>query len=407
MNRQQLLAAIVFFPILAWGARDSGLPGAFLDVGAGARPVGLGRAFTGVADDVDSLSWNPAGMATYRSCQVEFQQTPFVGGGSSQFFAYSQPVYGWGGLGVGVVNLQSGSIPRLIDPGNAEIGSFSNRQTGYLLGYGHHVSQNLGLGTTFKIAENVMDGHAERGFGADLGGLYRLTERARIGVALRNAWAPVYRFATETERFPTLLRAGGSYLFFDQRLLTAFDVEKTLGVSQNPRWHLGAEGTVFGNVFLRGGVDASQISTGVGLRWKTLQLDYAASFQTVGLSHTVSLRSYFGGYEVDVKASPSIFSPVGLKKETVFKISAANRRRVTHWILAIRNGQGEVLRSFQGYDVPPKSLSWDGRDAQNQLAPPGIYSYRMSFTDNKNRTEFTPTRTLEIRSPTPLEIEAK
>src|SRR5262245_7589356 len=96
----------------------------------------MGRAYTGVADDIDSLYWNPGGLGTYRSSQVELQHSPLVDGASYQYFAYSQPVYTFGGLGAGIVNLQSGSISKIGTLGT-EIGSFRDRQTAYLLGYGH------------------------------------------------------------------------------------------------------------------------------------------------------------------------------------------------------------------------------------------------------------------------------
>jgi len=45
-------------------AGGEGTTGAqFLKLGIGARPAALGESFTGVADDINSLYWNPAGLA--------------------------------------------------------------------------------------------------------------------------------------------------------------------------------------------------------------------------------------------------------------------------------------------------------------------------------------------------------
>ena len=40
---------------------DAGQAGAFLSYGAGARGIGMGRAFVGLADDATAVYWNPAG----------------------------------------------------------------------------------------------------------------------------------------------------------------------------------------------------------------------------------------------------------------------------------------------------------------------------------------------------------
>ncbi len=402
-----VLAAGLFAPpSAALAARDAGLPGEFLNYGVGSRPLGMGRAYTGVADDIDSLYWNPAGLSTYRSSQVEFQHSPLVLGGAYQYLAFSQPLYAMGHFGIGAVNLASGNVPR-IDSNNVEVGSFSDRETAYLLAYAHRVKERFDLGVTAKMAEHSIDGRTARGYGADLGSLYRVSERFKVGAMVRNAVRPVYRYSSDKETFPMIVRTGASMKFFDGHLLTALDVEKTVGARQAPKWHLGMEGYAIQNVFLRLGVDQHEFTGGVGVRWKTMQFDYAAGLQDLDLISRVSMKFYFGGYEADVKAKPAVFSPVGLKNKTNFKIAVRNRQRIVNWILSVRNAKGDVVRSFQGFNAPPSSLEWDARDANDQIVGPGEYVYRMAVTDNKNRTEMTPARSLRIDAPTPFEIEAK
>src|SRR5687767_5725272 len=57
---------ILFFSscVFAFGNDNAGTSGAaFLKIAPGARPVGMGEAFTGVADDIHSVYFNPAGLA--------------------------------------------------------------------------------------------------------------------------------------------------------------------------------------------------------------------------------------------------------------------------------------------------------------------------------------------------------
>ncbi len=390
---------------LALAKGDYGLPGEFMNFGSGARPIGMGRAYTAVSDDIDALFWNPAGLATFRSSQVGFQYSPMPLGGANQYLAYAQPVHAYGSIGLGILNLTSGDIPR-VDANNVENGSYDNRETGYMATYAHRI-KNFAVGGTMKVAEKVLDGNSVRGFGADVGGIYLIKERARLGVMVRNLMPPAYKYTSEKEVFPVIFRTGAAVNFFNRHLLTALDFDKTIGTAQNLKWHFGVEANFLRSLFVRAGVDGTEYVTGIGFRWRNMQLDYAAGFQDLGLVNRISFKIVFGGFEVDVKASPKVFSPTGLKKVTTFKIASGNRARVVSWILAVRNANNDVVRSFNGYNEPPKTLEWDGKDAQGQVVADGTYTYRLSVTDNKNVVETTPARSVSIVSPTPFEIEAK
>ncbi|OVE78226.1 hypothetical protein BVX98_00950 [bacterium F11] len=406
MNRLLLstvLIVSVSFPV--WAAKDAGLPGEFLNFGVGARALGMGRAYTGVADDVDAIYYNPAGLASFRSSQVTFQHSGLPVDGAYQYIGYATPIYSFGSLGLGVINLDSGDVAR-IDSNNIEIGSFDSRETGYLVSYAQMFKERLALGGTLKMAEKSVDNIKESGFGADLGTLLVVNERVKLGAMFRNAVAPKYDFNTEKEEFPVIFRAGPSVTFLNKHLLTSLDLEKTIGTSQSLRWHFGLEGYVLRNVFLRAGVDKTEITTGLGLRWKSWQFDYAGGFQDLGFINRFAIKFFFGGYSVDIKAFPEVFSPTGLKNKVNFKIHTAHRSRIVNWIMTIRNARNKVIRSFQGYKAPPTHLEWDGRDTKGRIVPAGQYTFRMRITDSKNRSETTPTRSIRVLPPTLFACDA-
>ena len=368
MNTKLLLFAAMCagIPVSALAAKDAGLPGEFLNFGAGARALGMGRAFTAVADDVDALYWNPAGLATFRSSQVTFQHAPMPLETSYQYMAYAQPLYAMGSIGFGIVNLGSADVDR-VDNNNVTVGSFDARETGYLAAYAHRFGDKLSLGSTAKMVQKSVDGRSESGFGVDAATLYRMNERVSFGVMVRNLIRPAYSYATDKETFPAILRAGTAVHWLNKHLTTALDLEKTVGTRQSPKFHFGVEGFAIDNIFLRAGIDQSEITSGLGIRWRQFQFDYGIGFQDLGTQNRFSVKMVFGGYEVDMKASPRVFSPVGLVNKTVFKVRTTHRDRIVKWIMTIRNAKGDVVQSFQGFNAPPDQIEWDGKDANGKV----------------------------------------
>ncbi|HID92967.1 MAG TPA: hypothetical protein EYP60_02615 [bacterium (Candidatus Stahlbacteria)] len=60
------IGAVVYIVFLCgsvcMGQGNAAYAGEFLHMGVGARPIGMGGAFTSVADDPSAGYWNPAGL---------------------------------------------------------------------------------------------------------------------------------------------------------------------------------------------------------------------------------------------------------------------------------------------------------------------------------------------------------
>ena len=61
-------------------ARAGGEPGEFLQWGAGARSLGMGRAFLAVSDDASATYWNPAAMVQLERKELMGLQATAVAG---------------------------------------------------------------------------------------------------------------------------------------------------------------------------------------------------------------------------------------------------------------------------------------------------------------------------------------
>lgn len=75
-------------------AQEAGQAGEFLRFGVGAKAIGLGRAFTSIADDASALYWNPAGLSTLPKIGATFMfmHLPMHSGASYNYLAGGVPI---------------------------------------------------------------------------------------------------------------------------------------------------------------------------------------------------------------------------------------------------------------------------------------------------------------------------
>src|ERR1035437_9224154 len=85
---------------------------AFLKIGPGARPAGMGEAFTGVSDDIHAIYWNPAGLGTIKTPEITGMHMQYFQSIQYEFAAFAYPTKEHGTLGFAVTNLHTDNIER-------------------------------------------------------------------------------------------------------------------------------------------------------------------------------------------------------------------------------------------------------------------------------------------------------
>jgi len=65
--------------------------GQFLKIGAGARACGMGEAFCAVANDVNAIYWNPAGLMQVKEKEATFMHNEWLYDLKYEFLAYCEP----------------------------------------------------------------------------------------------------------------------------------------------------------------------------------------------------------------------------------------------------------------------------------------------------------------------------
>ncbi|MGC9315091.1 MAG: CARDB domain-containing protein, partial [bacterium] len=300
----------------------------------GARPLGLGRAFVGIADDGNAPLWNPAGMSFYK-------ERVLSGMFSRLYWGIDNDAIGEGQLGY-VHHFRRGG-----DVGINAVMLFSNiwQETRITASFSHNIGRHLSVGVNGRLLRNevlennitfsdqpgaaehgIVDprndpffadhGWNKMGFTGDVGLMYRPNRQLAVGIMAANLTQPDMSFAGigETGQIPMSIRAGASYWIQDQ-ILPAMDIQYLMsevnGGNQIHHYN-GVEWWFTGKMMaLRAGYNASlggegydptEMAFGFTYRSKKaldLQVDYAFIYplsevrETGATSHKISASLRF------------------------------------------------------------------------------------------------------------------
>lgn len=297
---------------------------AFLKLGAGARPVGMGGAFTAAEGDPYAIYWNPAGLAPLRERRAGFFHNEHFQGFGQEFLYYAAPAAGLrlpfiGRLRGGVFGLglnyfytpdelerRSGLYES--DPANPISpveGYFGAYDLALSASYAWTAPSRTALGATLKVIRQSIDDESGMTAALDLGAVKKVRlggEDYAVGLSLRNL-GPGLKLVSRSYALPLSLRAGLSRRLPGSGALAALDVE--LPVDNYPSAMLGAEYPVAGGLTLRSGYRYrlhgnelgawSGFSAGAGFRLEKVSFDYAYSpAGELGDSHRFSVDFRFG-----------------------------------------------------------------------------------------------------------------
>jgi len=310
MRHAPLLAALVLTLSIHVGgiAQTDAAPGgvaALLELGAGARPLGMGGAFTALADGVEAPLYNPAGLAWAPGSRAGgFASTPF---GALTHLVHDRPgdaiqkagtaLARWSQSGFTLLHHLGATLTQLSAPGALETNAFGN-PTGRTLdyasragvaGFGVELLPSLALGAALKLYGEASGDVSGFGWALDPAVLYA-AGGLRLGAVWRNAANDPIAFSNGyAEPWTEGLTLGAAWHARLRRgvLLTlAADAEGVLGEAVD--WHLGAE-LWLERLGLRAGWDRNAFTAGASVRDEGLSVDWGYAFhptlpQTLRLS---------------------------------------------------------------------------------------------------------------------------
>ncbi len=305
MRKLVLLTTILIVAFAGWSeARGVGTSAAnYLKAGWGARPTGMGGAFVALADDVNSLEWNPAGLSLLPPDYIHgaFEHVFWFGDVEYEIFSLAQLLGETYGGGLQVVYRHMLDIDNIEDEPSLKVQDFAGT-----LGYGLQIS-NFSIGLNLKFLYTQLGPERLFGEAADLGLLVFFMERKiALGVAIQNLGPDI-----GPDSLPLNIRAGFGYkevfganqqhalnagLEFNQPLDNKLNLQ--LGLEY---WYLQTFGLRIGYRQQLGGNDLQsdnfmhRMTAGASVRWADLQLDYAfVSYADLGGTHRLMLTAHYG-----------------------------------------------------------------------------------------------------------------
>lgn len=182
---------------------------AFLKLDTGVRPVAMGGAFTGAADDVNAIMYNSAGLAQLKNFQITLMHSFWLVDIFYDYFAAAYPAGEIGTFALSFVYVNSGGIPKT-DSLGSDLGEFFANDINFNIGYGTNINKELSLGITIKVFNESIDNTGAFGFAADVAGIYKLPIKdLQMGIVAQNL-GPKFGFG-EAFWLPIIFKIGFSY----------------------------------------------------------------------------------------------------------------------------------------------------------------------------------------------------
>ena len=251
-------------------------------LGAGARSLGVGNAFTAISDDATADYWNAAGLTQLTRGEAQAQHAEQFGGTvNHDILTLGIPTtYGAFGIGLTSVGVDGIAITNLEDParpltpGNRPIVSGTTGTSDYTLalGFARQVLQKLSVGGSLKFIWRNLAAGDGTGYGLDIGAHY-IDGPWRLGLLLKDATRTRITFDSgAVDRIRPSLVTGIAYRRdFSQisgHLMLATSTIVIAGTSaaeKGQRLRIGAEYEHHKEIAGRIGVEGDHFTAGAGL----------------------------------------------------------------------------------------------------------------------------------------------
>lgn len=219
--------------------------GEFMSIGIGARALGMGGAFTALANDVTAGYWNPAGLSKINYPQLSLMHTEQFGSLINyDYAAVGLPIGKNSSLGLSIIRLGVDGIPdtrNALDDLNGngifddedrlaynKISYFNAADWAIYFTYSKKSSEYFSYGANLKIIRREMSVGNATGVGFDLGVQYSPVDNLLLGANFQDATTTLVAWNTGTnELISPTLKIGSAYIIevLGGKFIPVFDVD--------------------------------------------------------------------------------------------------------------------------------------------------------------------------------------
>ncbi len=161
----------------------------FLKIGAGARPIGMGGAYTAVSNDILSVYWNPAGLSRIiGSGEATFNHAKWLAETNYDFAAASFNIGMLGSFGFHLISFRTPEQPvRTVDLPEGTGQYWSANMISLGLSYAKNLTDQFSIGFTGKYVQEKIFNESAQGAALDLGIFYQTPwKNLTLGAAIFN-----------------------------------------------------------------------------------------------------------------------------------------------------------------------------------------------------------------------------
>jgi hypothetical protein len=298
---------------------------AFLKVPMGPRSVGMGSAYTAVAEGPESLWWNPAGLIESGHTSIFLENSFLMDDLLLDTVALQVPIDQGNAFGLMVTRLAFNLPMPGYDNTGLETKPVDYSEMLFAAGYGTDVF-DMPFGFVIKGISSKLADASSLAFAGDAGLRQNFLKKdLTMGLCFKNIGQKV-QYVNTGYPLPFMINLGAAYYLFRRDLVIAGDVQAPF--DQQPHYHLGVEFSrsvrLAFRFALRAGYNTNYVqntdalnglNTGLGVDWRINQrilartgrmigykeqllvllgLDYAwLPNNELGASHRLSLRIEF------------------------------------------------------------------------------------------------------------------
>ncbi|HHW11423.1 MAG TPA: hypothetical protein GXX33_00260 [Firmicutes bacterium] len=276
----------------------------------GARPHGMGGAFIGVADDINAVYWNPAGLVQLKESAVTWTRTlnnrdvvnydDFLAVGS-----YNEKL----GLAyaVGYINIDDYYLDYILRYlGYDTIGYVDKKNQWLIFSLAKKITPKLSIGGNIRYMFydiRIDDywgyflGEDSAGFiGLDLSLFYQVDDRFAFGLLIQDINRPKFTLFERKWYYIRNVRPGISYRITDSMLVSAsiYDLLEEIPEEElmGNRFRIGIEQKI-DPVSIRFGLENGNKTFGLGINKNHFVLDYVILGDDLGDTHMLGFTYKF------------------------------------------------------------------------------------------------------------------